>query len=204
MAYRWQKMNPVINSSKDMNHRTPDYIFEPLDKIFSFKFDAAATFEDRKCEYFISECFDERLWPHTGEMSSGSIWINPPYGRGEKPCPKNTDKCRKHSCKIRGHHISVEIPGVGDFADMAASMAEKRSLTVCALLPSRTGEKWFFDHVWNRAEYILFFEGRIRFDTSYGKKQGGAPMPNVLAIYGTGLTRHQMSELSKFGKLIRP
>lgn len=59
--------------------RTPDYIFKPLNDIFNFDCDLAATDENTKCDrWFTKErsCIDDAAeW---GDMN----WCNPPYSKG--------------------------------------------------------------------------------------------------------------------------
>lgn len=54
-----------------------------------------------------------------------------------------------------------------------------------ALIFARTETKMFFDHVWGRADALLFIEGRLHFhhvDGSRAKANSGAP--SVLVAYG--------------------
>jgi hypothetical protein len=54
-----------------------------------------------------------------------------------------------------------------------------------ALIFARTETEMFFEHVWNKADSILFIKGRLYFYTPEGKRakaNGGAP--SVLVAYG--------------------
>ena len=54
-----------------------------------------------------------------------------------------------------------------------------------ALTFARTETKWFFETIWNKADALLFLEGRIHFchiDGSVAKANAGAP--SVLIAYG--------------------
>ena len=54
-----------------------------------------------------------------------------------------------------------------------------------ALIFARTETKMFFDHVWNKADSLLFIEGRLYFhhvDGTRAKANSGAP--SVLVAYG--------------------
>ncbi|MFA5630318.1 MAG: DNA N-6-adenine-methyltransferase [Porticoccaceae bacterium] len=54
-----------------------------------------------------------------------------------------------------------------------------------ALIFARTETKMFFDHVWGKADALLFLEGRLHFhhvDGSRAKANSGAP--SVLVAYG--------------------
>lgn len=55
-----------------------------------------------------------------------------------------------------------------------------------ALIFARTDTQWFFDHVWDRADAVLFLRGRISFissDLDTPRNNGGAA--SVLVAYGT-------------------
>ena len=53
-----------------------------------------------------------------------------------------------------------------------------------ALIFARTETKAFFDHVWDKADAILFLKGRIRFYKPDGTLGGTAGSPSVLIAYG--------------------
>lgn len=54
-----------------------------------------------------------------------------------------------------------------------------------ALIFARTETKMFFDHVWPKAQGLLFLEGRLNFHHVCGRKAGAnAGAPSVLVAYG--------------------
>lgn len=54
-----------------------------------------------------------------------------------------------------------------------------------ALIFARTETKMFFDHVWNKADAVLFLEGRLFFHYVTGEKaKANAGAPSVLIAYG--------------------
>lgn len=59
------------------NWATPDYIFQPLNDIFNFDCDVAATEWNAKCDFFINQEQNAHV-SQWGKMN----WCNPPYGRG--------------------------------------------------------------------------------------------------------------------------
>jgi phage N-6-adenine-methyltransferase len=184
---------------------TPWDVFEAVHKVFNFQIDAAAADYNAKIERFFSEDMDALSMDWVEEAKRLGVaprfWLNPPYGRGEEPCPRPFKKCKKKACKERGHHIKKRIPSVGDFACHAAKQADNGA-TVGALLPARTGKNWYFDHVWDRADALVFWKGRIKFLDRYGKPAHGASFPSVLAIYGQVVTRRQLEPLRAFGKVV--
>lgn len=55
-----------------------------------------------------------------------------------------------------------------------------------ALIFARTETKMFFDHVWNKADALLFIEGRLYFHHVDGTKaRANAGAPSVLIAYGS-------------------
>ena len=55
-----------------------------------------------------------------------------------------------------------------------------------ALIFARTETKMFFDEVWNKADSLLFLEGRLYFHYVDGKKaKANAGAPSVLIAYGS-------------------
>ena len=54
-----------------------------------------------------------------------------------------------------------------------------------ALIFARTETRMFFDHVWNKADSLLFVEGRLFFHYVTGEKAAAnAGAPSVLVAYG--------------------
>lgn len=54
-----------------------------------------------------------------------------------------------------------------------------------ALVPSRTEvESWFWPFIWEKADAVLFFRGRLRFHKPDGTRANGAGHGSVLAAYG--------------------
>lgn len=55
-----------------------------------------------------------------------------------------------------------------------------------ALIFARTETKMFFDHVWNKADALLFIEGRLFFHRVSGEAaKANAGAPSVLVAYGS-------------------
>lgn len=55
-----------------------------------------------------------------------------------------------------------------------------------ALIFARTETEMFFDHVWNKADALLFFKGRLYFHHVDGKRaNANAGAPSVLIAYGS-------------------
>ncbi len=55
-----------------------------------------------------------------------------------------------------------------------------------ALIFARTETKMFFDHVWNKADALLFIEGRLYFHKVNGERaKANSGAPSVLIAYGS-------------------
>lgn len=70
--------------------KTPDYVFNYLNNIFCFDFDAAAKKENSRCEKFTNNSLID-------EWDGERIWLNPPYSRGN--LPRFLEKAYKTSLK---------------------------------------------------------------------------------------------------------
>lgn len=53
-----------------------------------------------------------------------------------------------------------------------------------ALIFARTETRAFHEHVWDKADALLFLRGRLRFHTPDGAQAGPANAPSVLIAYG--------------------
>jgi len=69
-------INKGMMSSSSNEWETPQDFFDKLNDEFGFTLDAAASFENHKCDRFYGKgnCALVRPWP-------GIVWCNPPYGR---------------------------------------------------------------------------------------------------------------------------
>jgi len=83
------------------------------------------------------------------------IWLNPPYGR-------ETFK----------------------WLDKLADLNDDKKATGLGLIFARTETIGFHKTVWNRADAIFFFKGRLKFYTRDGREGGTANAPSCLVIYG--------------------
>ena len=149
-------MNKVVWKSEKMDWCTPDSVFDPLDKEFGFNLDAAATTENSKCGKCITPEEDALTVCWKTRSRGGSVWLNPPYGRG-----------------------------LGDWFQKASEESEK-GCTVVMLLPARTDTKYWHEYVFKNELGELkdgvecrFLKGRIKFIGA----QNGAPFPSAIIIF---------------------
>lgn len=91
-------------------------------------------------ERFFSESDDGLSQP----WQAKTLWMNHPFHRGERACPKNHDKCKKKTCKKRGHHIDKDIPSNDDWITKLIAEYEAGNIkeAICITFAS-TSEGWF-------------------------------------------------------------
>jgi site-specific DNA-methyltransferase (adenine-specific) len=78
-----------FSSHKSTEWSTPDSFFKPLDDIYHFTLDVAATKENAKCANYYTEEQDGLKQPW-----EGVIWCNPPYGSGVLDWIKKAISCK--------------------------------------------------------------------------------------------------------------
>lgn len=127
---------------------TPQDFYEQLHKEFNFTLDAAASAQDTKCEKYFDEQMNSLIQPWTG-----SVWVNPPYGRTIGLWVKKAIEETYNSAEF-GLHCSVVM-----------------------LLPARTDTKWF-ELIAGSADEIRFVRGRLKFSS-----KDAAPFPSMVAIW---------------------
>ena len=69
---------------------TDPVIFKALDSEFKFGLDAAANDQNHKCFLYLTK-EDDALSKNWSSITTKSVWINPPYGKGY--IKKFMDKC---------------------------------------------------------------------------------------------------------------
>ena len=105
------------------------------------------------------------------QWGPGLIYCNPPYS------------------KKRGINLWIE---------KARKEGAKEGTTVVCLLPARTGTHWWHDNI-PYADYIVFIEGRLRFDLPGGKEAPySAGFPSALVVFGKLVTAQRLV-LSTYG-----
>ena len=117
---------------------------------------------------------------------NGVVWMNHPYGKGEKPCVKRKRtgeyNCKKNACKKRGYHIDHEVPGntqwVRKFVDefMIGNCTKGACITFAS-----TSENWFrplyhFHQVW--------LYDRVAFVDKHGNEANQTTKGSVLTFMG--------------------
>lgn len=179
-------INPALFSSATDDHPTPQDLFDKLNREFGFVLDVAASAENAKCPAYLTKEQDALTWDWAAlarEAGGGAIYMNCPYGDGERVCKA---KCKKKRCAKRGFHCLVEVPGVGDWVEKAALTSTFGGVTVVCLLPARTDTRWFQRFVWsyegNKPQpyvEVRFIKGRLKF----GGAKNSAPFPSMVVVF---------------------
>lgn len=73
----WIGKNEALFTSKSAEWETPDNVYSPLNKEFSFTLDPAATHQNHKCDNYFTIEEDGLAQSWAGH----SVFLNPPYGR---------------------------------------------------------------------------------------------------------------------------
>jgi site-specific DNA-methyltransferase (adenine-specific) len=84
------------------------------------------------------------------EWAPHRVWLNPPYGRF-----------------VTGKWIAK------------AHAEAKKGALVVALIPSRTSNRWFHEHILVPGFEVRFVKGRLRF----GDAKAGAPFPSCVVVF---------------------
>jgi len=152
-----QKPWDIIHSSADDCWRTPPEVFGPLNDVFHFQLDAAASHVDALCDCYIAE-EDDALGPRPWmdylprPDREPAAFCNPPYGRQ-----------------------------VGQWVERAYEES-RRGLTVVLLVMACTETKWWRNFVW-KADEVWLVQGRIRFLDRNGKRRAAAPKGSAIVIF---------------------
>lgn len=168
---------------------TPDNLYQPINRIWQFTLDGAASHENAKCwryctkdgtyetrdratgfpandaPYDVPSLVDTRdglTFPWTDER----VFLNPPWGEPEEACKPD---CAKKRCLEREAHHDDYWPGIADFLTKARdSVLRDGARCVVALFPARTDNAWFHDLIVPYAVPLpgwptYFRRGRVQF-----------------------------------------
>ncbi len=186
-------------SSESVEWGTPPREFAPLDAIYDFTLDPAASHANALTTRYCTiegtfargpdgpmtiSSFDGLTQSWAGER----VFINPPWGEGEDPCPPTG--CAKIRCARRGHHITERIHGLPDFLPKMRNEFLRNRTLIVAYLPARPDTAWFHDYVqpWAR---IRWLRGRVAYVDPMSeeriaaglKPRTGPPVGTMIATY---------------------
>lgn len=166
---------------------TPDSVFRPLDAVWDFTLDGAASHKNAKVRRY---CTADGTWERDRGFRAGEsdlsvfrfpdgghsirfskrdglafpwreerVFLNPPWGEDEQPCE---EPCTKKRCEARGWHATEFRPGIGHFVEKAKHEAMRNRAIVVAVLPARMDTNWMHDHVLGYAT-TRFLRGRVHY-----------------------------------------
>jgi phage N-6-adenine-methyltransferase len=153
-------------------------------------------------------------------VAGTDVWLTPPWllkQLGEfdlDPCaPLNRpwDTAKKHYT-IEDNGLAFEWEGrvwlnppYGRGMEIWLSRLAEHNGGGLALIFARTETKAFFNEVWDKADALLFFRGRIKFHTPDGLEAQTAQSPSVLIAYGKAEVEvlRYVSHLGKFIELAK-
>lgn len=166
----------VMFSSEETDWETPDLIFDPLARIYSFNLDPCATAKNAKCKKYFTKKDNGLAQSWQGYR----VFMNPPYGNPENPCHVEVTgrKCKKKKCRERGRCTKVYIPGIINWVRKARLESEMGGCLVMGLIPGRTDTEWWHQNVEGKA-FTQNLPGRQKF----GNAKNCAPFPSVLALW---------------------
>ncbi len=180
---------------------TPDETYDPLNAIWKFTLDGAASALNAKVPRYCTE--DGVYQRHTigHELSPGEhgmerethvsrvddrdglqypwaderVFLNPPWNEREDVC---AEPCRRKTCRKRGWHRDRPLAGISDFMRKVRGEVLHHRATVVAVLPSRTATWWFHEVVLPYAwRPPMFLRKRIAFDDPLAAERAEAGLP---------------------------
>lgn len=77
-----------------------------------------------------------------------------------------------------GEMVWCNPPYGREIKDWVKKAYESKANTVM-LLPARTDVKWFHEYVYEKANYVIFIKGRLKF----GGSKNNAPFPSMIVIF---------------------
>lgn len=127
---------------------------------------------------------------------AGRVWMNHPFSKGEKKCYKNRSRCKKQTCKDRGYHIDIDLPGNTQWIKRIVEEYEKGAVTEAIIICyASTSETWFTPLL----EYLqCFIKGRVDYYDENGNEIKGCPKGSVITYLGKNPERFK-KEFCQFG-----
>jgi len=172
------KLDAAIGGGSD-DWQTPPELYDPLNEVFQFNLDAAASAENHKCLNYLTEKDDAlRLnWGATG-YSGGEAglmaWLNPPYSQLSKR------------------------PWVEKVIEEAS-----RGVTTVMLTFTKNDTRWY-QQILDHASHIILLNKRVSFLRN-GKPVGSPTHPSTISIFrpwGTGCNYSRDPRLAALGRVI--
>lgn len=113
-----------------------------------------------------------------------TLWMNPPFSRGELPC-KPKPKCRKKTCKDRGHCCTVREYSTKDWTHKLESEYSKGNVKEAIVITFANMSESFMTPLNQHPQ--CFPEGRINYMRPDGTINKGSPKGSVITYMGNNL-----------------
>lgn len=149
-------LSKTLFSSKSDEWRTPDDLFDILNREFAFTLDVAATEQNALCAEYYTKQNSALLNPW-----HGSVWCNPPYSR-----------------KLAKEFVLRAV------TEMRVSELQGPTLYHAVfLLPARTDTILWQELIFPHADQVRFLRGRLKFLGESGEETGTAPFPSAIVVF---------------------
>lgn len=194
----------VNQDSGNVEWYTPSWIMERIRRVLG-----GIDLDPASCEFANTIVQAKKFYTNDDDGLelewSGTVWMNHPFGKGEKPCKVYKDKaklaaglspCKKDACKKRGYHIDYEIKGnthwINKLVDSVSSGKVTKAANICF---ASTSEGWFKPLY---PQLQLFLYDRVHFVDVNGVEQGGGTKGAVITFFG--VTKEEiLAEFADYG-----
>lgn len=154
---------------------TPQDLFDKVNAIFDFKIDLAARADNTKCP----------------------VWIGETDGADGKGLLTEDIRTLLDRKGVYPWEWAWCNPPYGPNGCGKIMEAILRVSNTVSLIPAPVGAKWFLEQVWKKADTIVFFHGRLKFEGAPGK----AMFDSVLVVKGA-VTVEQLEQLAEIGSVV--
>lgn len=141
--------------------QTPMWLWNPLNDIYHFDIDVAASHENHLCDNYFTIEHDalNRDWVTSGDSVRSSVWCNPPYSK------------------------------TGNWVDKAAIETKKSTWNrIVMIVPADTSTKWFQKALETCSEIILLVGGRVNFVRADTKEEVKGNTKGSMLLIWCGIT----------------
>lgn len=171
-------INKQLMSSEKDNWRTPAQLWDSLNKKFNFWIDLAADKNNAKTPLYFDEITNalKQNWYEEQDIrnipDNSYAWCNPPYGR-----------------EVKRFLEKASYENIIGFRSVF-------------LIAGRTDTRAFHNCIFNHAEEVYFFEGRLIFDDENGvPAKNCATFPSMLVVYSGKKCETKFFRISKHGDI---
>lgn len=162
------KNKKALFTGKQQDYKTPQWLFDKLDKEFHFTLDPCASSDTSLSLKTNMLVFTEHDNGLTKSWARNNVFVNPPYNQVTKWVEKAFD-------------------------EMYVNTDNNRANIIVLLLAARTDTIWFHKYIYNRREInIKFLRGRLGFENAGAFMEKGqhncAPFPSMIVVMSKGIT----------------